>query len=175
MTTGTRCIYVMLLLFAWLSMGSSCKDKEPVSPTPKNYFTCKINGVEYKPSGFNGSPNYSIHVDPNYMDGVISVNTYRHEDGKMACGFGFGSDSIKSTGQYFFTKSGRHQIAIIDFKKSCEYLANRDDLIIISGFFTFDIYDLENYIFSGQFEAVLAKTDGCDTLHITEGKFYYHQ
>ncbi len=168
-------VILLYLLCAWLSIGSSCKDKEPVTPAPKNYFTCKINGVEYKPSGFSSSPNYFIHVDPNYMDGVISVNTYRYENESIAYGFSFGSDSIRATGKYFLIKSGRHQMSILNFKTSCEYLANRDDLVIVSGFFTFDIYDLENFIFSGQFEAVLAKTDGCDTLHITEGKFYYHQ
>jgi hypothetical protein len=95
MTTGTRCIYVVLLLFAWLSMGSSCKDKEPVSPAPKNYFTCKINGMEYKPSGYNGTPNYGINVEPNYRDGVISIATYRYEGDDIAYSLGFGSDSLK--------------------------------------------------------------------------------
>ena len=174
MTTGTHSIYVVLLLVAWLSMGTSCKDKEPLTSAPKNYFTCKINGVEYKPSGYNGTPNYGINVDPNYRDGAISIGTYRYEGNDLAYSLGFGSDSLKNVGKYYLTQTGRHRMSLWNLKTSCEYYSYQTDVTIISGYFTFDTYDLENFIFSGQFEAVMAKTDGCDTLHITEGKFYYH-
>ncbi len=168
-------VILLYLLCAWLSMGSSCKDKEPASPSPKNYFICKINGVEYKPKGYDGTPNYYIDVDPNYGEGVIGIATYRHENDDLAYAFGFGSDSLKSTGKYTLTRTGRHRMSFENFTTSCQYFSGHNDLIFLSGFFTFDTYDLENFIFSGQFEAVMTKTDGCDTLRITEGKFYYHQ
>ncbi len=169
-------IFILLyLLFAWLSMGSSCKNKEPVSQTPKNYFTCKINGVEYKPSGYNGTPNYYMNIEPSYRDGIISVNTYRYNGNDLAYSFGFGSDSLKSTGKYYLSRTGRHRMSFWNLITSCDYFSGNADLSIISGSFTFETYDLENFIFSGQFEAVMAKTDGCDTLRITEGEFYYHQ
>ncbi len=167
-------VILLYLLFAWLSMGSSCKDKEPVSLAPKNYFTCKINGVEYKPSGYNGTPNYDLNVEPNYQNGTISITTYRYENNTLMYGLGFGSDSLKSNGIFYLTTTGRHRMSFWNFNTSCQYFSNYTDITIVSGYFTFDTYDLENFIFSGQFEAVMAKTDGCDTLHITEGKFYYH-
>ena len=166
---------IIVLSGICLILGFSCKKKETLEPALKNYFTCKINGVEYQPKGYDGTPNYYINIDPNYRDGVISVSTYRYDDHNLTYSFGFGSDSLKSSGKYNLTKAGRHRMSLWNLKTACEYFSDDTDLIIISGFFTFDTYDLENFIFSGQFEAMMAKTDGCDTLRITEGKFYYRQ
>ena len=168
-------IILLYLLCAWLGMGSSCKDKEPVTPTPKSYFTCKINGMEYKPSGYNGTPNYIIDVDPTYGDGVFAIRTYNYIGDTKRFSIIIGSDSLKNVGTYYLSKEARHRLFLFNHSNGCDYLSNRQDVSIISGYFSFDTYDLENFIFSGQFEAVMAKTDGCDTLRITEGKFYYHQ
>ncbi len=168
-------VIFLYLLCAWLCMGSSCKKKEMSDQAPKNYFTCKINGVEYKPSGYDGTPNYYIHIDTSYRDGTISVNTYNSSNNNLNYSFGFGSDSVKNVGKFYLKRAGRHRMDYTSYNLNCQYFSDDSDVEILSGSFTFDTYDLENFIFSGQFEALMAKTDGCDTLRITEGKFYYHQ
>ncbi len=167
-------VILLYLLCAWLSIGSSCKDKEPVTPAPKNYFTCKINGVEYKPSGYDGTPNYYIDVDPSYKDGVIAIVSYSYKGNDLEYSIGLGSDSLKSVGKYYLTRTGRHRMLLNNYLSGCEYYSNNQSVKILSGYFTFNQYDLNNYIFSGEFEVTMTRDD-CDTLRITEGKFYYHQ
>ncbi len=166
---------IILLSVIYLSLGFSCKKKETTEPTPKNYFTCKINGVGYKPSEYNGTSNYSIDIDPNYRDGIIAIVTYSYLGNSRNYTVGIGSDSLKGVGRYEINKYGRHRMIITNHINNCEYSSDGQDIVTSFGYFTFDQYDLNNFIFSGEFEATMIKTDGCDTLHITEGKFYYHQ
>ncbi len=157
---------------------SQCKKKDPTpeeqlppaTQTGANTFGCLVNGQVWKPSGNNGTSNYSVNYDPSYRKGTLNVATYRYT-GEGADDYqiiGFFSDSLSSVGVYPLTIIGHQEASFIDHVSSCEFRSRGSHYR--RGVLTITRLDRQAGIVSGTFWFTLYKP-GCDSVRVTQGRF----
>ncbi|MCU0321575.1 MAG: hypothetical protein MUE72_04120 [Chitinophagaceae bacterium] len=169
----------LLILFA-LATITCCKKTDgldaelaklpPITQTGANTFGCLVNGKAYIPSGYDGSfPNFDVIPDPS--DSSIDVRTYNMNFNGLKAHLFFGggglyNGSIKQFGKRF---SSNTSVLGILYINSCYVSVN--DTCYRRGYLKMNRYDIQNRIFSGEFECIIIG-DGCtDTVRITKGRF----
>jgi len=162
--------------------GNEEEQLPPITQTGANTFGCLINGKVWLPKGWDGQfPNSRITIDPTYVDGDLTVRTYRM-DGDFRYSITLSSDSIKNTGIYqikSFSRCkfvyGKHARDLSISYCSVDNGNGGGDPNNISGYLKITRYDLANRIFSGEFEITFNNID-CglgDPVSITQGRFDY--
>jgi len=133
-----------------------------------------LNGKVWVPKGSNAYPNYNFDVDPGFSDGILNVNAYRYPnagngkwDGYQS--FAIGADSLNSVGFYLIQRGSKQNFRFWDENSNCEY-SSRDSTCQYDGYLKVTTYDLDKGKFQGEFEVTISKP-GCETLHITKGRF----
>jgi hypothetical protein len=175
-----KCLFFCLLIAVTLL---GCKKTKtdvddslpPITQEGKNTFGCLINGKVYLPKGFEqNQPNFQVDVDPSFNDGSFGV-TFFNKTNERRIDFTIGSDSIRSTGYFLISENSRTNcyFAINGTSSSpdCIVLSNLNNTSV--GFLKITRYDLNEQIFSGEFEFHFVNPD-CglgDTIHITQGRF----
>lgn len=175
---------ILLILFSGCKKDNSNLDNvdqlPPATQTGANTFGCLINGKVWVPKGFDGNfVNSRINIDPGYMDGDLTIRTYRIE-GDFIYDIAIASDSIKNIENYPMGKFQRAKFVIQKSKRdlSINYcLANGNTIAETSviGYIKVTRYDLTNRIFSGEFEFTFSNND-CgigNPISITNGRFDY--
>ena len=170
------------LLIALIALFAACKKTSniqqdqlpPITQEGKNTFGCLINGKVYVPKGFEqNKPAFDMIVDPEFNNGSIDIRTFNKESGREFY-LNIGSDSVKNIGNYIIKYAGRTGFNFYKDNNNisiCQYLSKYDPST--SGFLKITKYDLNNKIFSGEFEFHFVNTS-CglgDTIHITQGRF----
>jgi hypothetical protein len=157
-------------------LGSNCKksiselDKLPlVTQTGANTFGCLVNGGAFIPSGSDGNkPNFSILVDPTFQNGTFNIRAYQFVNGKYI-NISFSTNDIKSIGTYTISPAGTIFLDYDNEVNGCRFLYSHSNFS--SGYLKITRYDLQQGIFSGEFEAKLFDQSSCDTLRLTNGIF----
>lgn len=178
-----------LLLAALLGL-SQCKHKNPSPAKPEDQlppatqtgagtFGCLLNGQPWKPSGFNGYPNFLVSYDPTYYGGSLSIRTYRYPtDAKQAQYIGFGGDQLNKPGTYPLTAPGSPTppgpyVALFsdgNVPSPCNMYQVGIGATQATGQFVITRLDKAQGIISGTFSFTLSQP-GCDTIEITQGRF----
>ncbi len=183
-----RLPFTPLLLAALLGL-SQCKHKNPSPAKPEDQlppatqtgagtFGCLLNGQPWKPSGFNGYPNFLVSYDPTYHGGSLSIRTYRYPTGAQDAQYiGFGGDQLNKPGTYPLTTLNSstplspYTAFFTDGNQSspCDYYSGNQGATV-KGQLTITRLDLSSGIVSGTLECTLSQP-GCDTIKITQGRF----
>lgn len=146
----------------------------PATQTGANTFGCLLNGQAWTPSGNNGTPNFLVTYDPQYLGGSIQVKTYRYTGSKQDIlqGIVFGAIQVQQSGKYNFELRGNNGINYIDNSQSshCSYYGEPPMLTYRTGTLTITRLDLQQGIIAGTFDFTLAQP-GCDTIRVTDGRF----
>jgi hypothetical protein len=127
-----------------------------------------LNGQPWTPQGNNGTANLSIDVDFGFNQAVFGISAYRLSSGEHI-GFGI-KDSLNFTSipsTLLFAEQTLFQFGFIS--NSC-FIDYYDTSVYRNGSLTLTKLDKSNHIISGNFSATIFKT-GCDTIHITDGRF----
>lgn len=162
--------------------GNNETELPPITQTGANTFGCLINGKVWLPKGWDGRfANSRINIDPGYNDGDLTIRVYKIYENYFE-EMTLTSDSIKNVGTYFFKTKSRAKFAMSKYKKDLSFLycdvdngnsgGNPNN---IDGYIRVTRYDLQNGIFSGEFEITFNNTD-CgfgDPVKITQGRFDY--
>lgn len=183
---------IWLLLLALCGIIAGCKKEKteitttdqlpPATQTGANTFGCLINGKVWVPKGFDGNfTNSRINIDPTFSDGDLNIRVYKIYDAfneRMT----LSSDSIKSPGIYYFKTNSRAKYVFSKLKRDLSSVyCDMDNGNIggnpnhINGYIKITKYDLQNNIFSGEFE-ISFNSPNCglgDPVNITQGRFDY--
>ena len=164
----------LLLLFLF-----SCKDEDlqpelpPATQTGERTFGAYVNGGVWVPKGRPSTfrSNFSLTYEPGYRGGTVNIRAYRitSDDPEVKGYIQIGSSHIGSEGIYPLNDS---EISLIVFRDSECYYNTTEDEVYREGTLEITRLDMEAGVISGKFEFSLAMT-GCDTIHVTEGRFDY--
>ncbi len=174
--------FPLLLLIALFSLNAGCKKENsadslpPITQTGANSFGCLINGNVFVPKGYVPTYyNYRLIVDPTFYDGNFELSVYMVKSDSVIR-ITIVSDSLRGTGNYPLSDFGKFHILFSKFNKSmthqyCECEGNA--IYNRSGYLKITRYDLQNRIFSGEFEATIYNP-ACgygNPIRITQGRF----
>ncbi|MEO6683155.1 MAG: hypothetical protein ABIN48_10060 [Ginsengibacter sp.] len=169
--------HITLIACLAIFMGTGCKKNKakteleklpPITQTGANTFVCLVNGKAYIPNGNDGAyPNFRTIVDP--ANSIIDIRTFSYDfvSGVKSQIF-FGSSISKSTGIFSFSNKGEVSLGI--FKIMSCYIPSADSCYR-KGNLIVSRYDLQNGIFSGEFECIIFGNNCTDTIRITNGRF----
>jgi hypothetical protein len=136
----------------------------------KNTLGFLLNGVAWRPKGFNGTANLSIDLDFNFNEGIFNIASYRtiNTDTEQ---FTIGvSDSLNLINlPHTFSIQPNSPFGVSYTKGFCDYFS-KDASTTATGTLTLTKLDRSNRIISGIFNASLSKS-GCQLVNITEGRF----
>ena len=168
-----------------LLINTSCKKTVISSPLPvseelppatqegKNTCGFLVNGKVWLPKGRvgNGEPNLKWWYDPAYHNGTFNINGYRYEKPGDAnfTSFVIGVSNVNTIGLHKLNNDDSGIGGYSDYYKNCIYY--REDTIRgHDSWVNVQKFDLQNRIIAGTFHFSLYKS-GCDTVHITDGRF----
>lgn len=171
------------LLLAVLLGLSQCQKKSDPAPAAQlppatqsgaNTFGCLLNGQPWIPSGNNGTPNFVVTYDPNYMGGAIQIKTYRYSGAKndILQGIVLGASQVSKAGDYMLSLQGGNGANYIDnsLASPCNYYGESPQLTYRKGTLTVTRLDQTAGVASGTFAFTLYQP-GCDSVRITSGRF----
>ncbi len=162
----------LLIITSSLNCKKSLFGENLPAATQEGKNTCGflVNGKVWVASR-SGFDELSFYYDPNYMNGEISLNAKKYDNGSNTnfTSFVIAKNNITTTGLY---KLNVDPNAIAKFAKSennCFYhwtdtLSNHNAYLNVTKF------DKLNHIIAGTFEFALT-TAGCETVRITQGRF----
>jgi hypothetical protein len=172
--TPLSLLFFLLLLSAFIC--AKCKKDDiqsevaklpPITQAGKNTFGCLINGKAFTPSGYDDPyPNYRLDIDPGFDSGGFLLSVYSF-DNDFKRRINIGSTIIRDTGFFLITKNSKTGIQIV----IPSYNTIPYDSLYRNGTLKITRYDLQNGIFSGEFECKIYHPDFNDTLRITNGRF----
>ena len=174
---------ILYLLVAALLGLSQCKKKSdpapvdqlpPATQTGANTFGCLLNGQPWTPSGNNGTPNFVVTYDPNYMGGALQIKSYRYSGAKndVLQGIVLGAAQVNNVGGYILSLKGGNGANYIDngLPSPCNYYGEAPQLTYRKGTLTVTHLDQKTGIVSGTFAFTLYQP-GCDSVRVTNGRF----
>jgi hypothetical protein len=174
-------LLLIVLLFSSLILitGTNCKKNNPEAGLPpatqegKNTCGFLVNGKVWTPRGDNGYPNLSCSYDETYNGGTFGINGYRYEAGaRNSSGFAVGGNNIKSAGNYKLNISPSLIGIYNSASENCWIYEWNDTIPNHNAYLNITKLDKINHIISGTFEFTLSRTGlGCETIHITKGRF----
>lgn len=148
----------------------------PATQGGKNTMGFLLNGKPWLPAGYDGgTANLTFDYEPNFKNGGFDIAAYQRINGRNYDeSFGFGiSDSLNYMSIPITLPLGQKTLFGLRFSNgtNCEYFST-DSGTYDSGSLTITKLDAtpNRVIISGKFNATLYKP-GCDTIHITEGRF----
>jgi hypothetical protein len=145
----------------------------PITQTGANTFSCLVNGHPWTPQGYDGTSNYAVSYDSGINRGLLNVRTYRYEKGsKDSQGMNFAILSNCQVGNYSFSDPQLARISFDDSKTTCYWNNSYSATTYRRGTLTITRLDASNGIIAGTFAFTLYKS-GCDSLHVTHGRFDY--
>lgn len=168
-----------LLLAALLGL-SQCKKSDlapvdqlpPATQTGQRTIGCLVNGQPWTPQGFDGTQNYSIVYDQG-LGSSFDVQAYRYQQ-QPTDNYQYlalSGSRLYGPKTYSIWDSVDTRASFYDRRTSCD-LNSRDKDTYRRGTLTITRFDKAAGIISGTFAFTLYKP-GCDTLHITDGRFDY--
>lgn len=145
----------------------------PATESGKNTFGCLINGQAWLPKGSfpAGSLNPSLHYDPTFENGTLSIKAYRIA-GSNKVDIVIGGTNIDKPGIYQIGTRGTdaEQVANVrDERSGCNYY-NNENGTVCSGTLEITKLDLPGKIIAGTFSFTIS-TPGCETWKVTDGRF----
>lgn len=139
----------------------------PITQTGANTFGCLVNGKAFIPHGYDDPyPNYRLDIDPTFDSGIFLLSVYSL-DNDFKRRMNIGSTVIRNAGSYQITKNSKTGIQVV----IPNYNTISYDSLFRSGVLKITRHDLQNGIFSGEFECEIYHPDFSDTLRITNGRF----
>jgi hypothetical protein len=163
-----------LWLLACFGIFYACScHKTPVEPAFQNSFSCKINGVDWKPEGgtnaTGGIKSLSIDVG-KYLDfEQVGINTLKQiKDEKTGNDLIFEGFNLTVFLELNVNKVIKKGNFIYNFKNGCNYYtpdSTNNDRITVTNL------DIDRKIVKGIFQFNATSSTCKETLNITEGKF----
>ncbi len=170
--------YIMLLAIACNFLHTSCKkDKQsedqlpPATQTGAGTFGCKINGKVYVPKGSSGTgrPNPHIQYDSDLNGNpYLSIETFQYPT-DINSGIFIGFMHLNNIGIFNLKDSFSFLVGASNMINTCGGLSNNSN-IISKGGGQITKLDIVNHVISGTFDFKY-KTQQCDTVYITDGRF----
>lgn len=167
---------VLMILFAATLFTGCKKDKgedqlPPATQIGANTFGCKINGRVFVPKGYDPNrikPNphiiydYGLNGQP-YL--YIEVNRFKDYNGQQIISFG----NLNNLGYYSLSDNMSFSCLWPNVIGSCGTVAFDTTIQKWGGGYITKL-DIANHIISGTFDFKY-KTQSCDTVYITDGRF----
>jgi len=171
-----------LTLAALVLLLSACATDEPnpvdrlppATQTGANTFGCLVNGQPWTPKGNASYPNYTLSYDEFPDGGLLQVNAYRLL-GQGAADFetiSLWTKRISGIGTFSFQNTATSIASFDNRKRNCYWSSSDSTTTYRWGLFTITRLDLQVGIVSGTFAFTMYKP-GCDSVHVTDGRFDY--
>jgi hypothetical protein len=135
----------------------------------KNTFGFLLNGQPWTPKGVRGTANLSIDYDPGYNKGIFEIVAYDFTSPiseQLTIGV---RDSLNFMTSPITISLNKESLYVISYSKLCDYFSTVNG-VISSGSLTITSFNKTTRIIAGVFNATLYRP-GCDTIHITDGRF----
>ena len=165
----------MFSIFAACKKGSTTTTQDQLPPATQigaNTFGCLINGKVYIPKGYNGTgtPNPKISLETFNGKLILGIVTNQLENGNPQ-GFVIISffDSVLSPGIYAYSDKMNFSVGWAKVINNC-FTPAGDTTVKKWGEGFITKFDNVNKIVSGTFNCKF-KTQTCDTVFITDGRF----
>lgn len=165
-----------LILFAFASIFATCKkDHEdtlpPATQTGANTFGCKINGKVFVPKGSSGTGTANPHVQYDLdLNGqpYLFIETFQYPT-DINSGIKIGFNVLNHLGFYSLSDTFSFLVGSPTGSNNCGGISNNPSNYKMGGGVVTRL-DIPNHIISGTFDFKY-KTQQCDTVFITDGRF----
>lgn len=172
--------YILTAITFLLLTAMSCKkDKTtdedqlpPITQTGANTFGCLVNGKVYIPKGYNGTGTPNPKISLEFFNGnlILSITTNQLENGNSLGYVNISiSDTVLSPGIYNYPGKMNFSIGWPNVINNC-FTPAFDTTVKKWGEALVTKFDNVNKIVSGNFNCKF-KTETCDTVFITNGRF----
>ena len=172
--------YIITAITFLLLTAMSCKKNKdnqndllpPVTQTGANTFGCLVNGKVYIPKGYSGTGTPNPKISLEFFNGklILGIVTNQLENGNSV-GFVdiYFFDSVLSPGIYNYPDKMNFSIGWSKVINNC-FTPAGDTTVKKWGDAVITKFDNANKIVSGNFNCKF-KTQTCDTVFITNGRF----
>lgn len=169
------------IIWLWLPflLLAGCHKKDPspeeqlpaATQTGANTFGCLVNGQVWMPQGNDGTSNYTVSYDTFPDGGLLEIATYRIY-GQGVSDFqslSLWTKQLNNPGTFSFQNTQTSIARFNDQKTTC-FWRSSDSNTYRRGTLTITRLDRQAGIISGTFAFTLYKA-GCDSVHVTQGRF----